>query len=430
MILKESIIKKVSAPYHGISKILSKSYVLQESLLVIMTLVPLLLKPIAGVSQDIPPDGIADLEIERSTLCVPVLAELEVLNLGLQPLGIRSERLRQIAAWIAIEDRSMMDSLNINDPTEAAVRDWFLSDGRLAQSLSDPNQANQQTIQQQRTVGRELIRARIQATSEEIQAEAQRIIDEAGDIGTSANTCEGAILIRSAVIAACGSEQNSICEAAKSSDANSAYRFVDSPEDLWGVQEFRPWTSPGPLQTGPDGQIGGATTIGFARQGNVELSVAFSPLIRPRSEMTTEDIQNFQTVLDSIGFEFDHPELIYAPGLGIRATLPETLAGEDSYALHFGAIETGDIIWGGDSGTGAPIEITMLLTPIHILKLTQGEILELTALRSLEDGSAEALFSLPLTPVNQVTATQSLLAYMATQMPEDLKLLVPPREDH
>ena len=423
---KERIINKVSAPYYRFSKILSQSDRLQQYLLVIITLISSLLKPIAVVSQDIAPDGIADLEIERSTLCMPVLAGLDALNLGLQPLGIRSERLYQITAWIAIEDRSMMDSLNIDAPTEAAVRDWFLSDGRLAQSLLDTNQANQQTIQQQRTVARELIRARVQASLDEIQAEAQTIIDQAGDVGTDANTCEGAILIRSAVLAACGSEQNPICDAAKSRDASSAYRFVDSPEDLWGVQEFRPWTPPGPLQLGPDGQISGAATVGFTRQGNVALSVTFSPLIRPRSEMTREDIQDFQIVLDSIGFEFDHPELIYAPGLGIRATLPEALAGEDSYAIHFGAIETGDIIWGGDSDTGAPIEITILLTPIHILKLTQGETLELTALRSLEDGSAEALFSLPLTSVNQVSATQSLLAYMATQMPEDLKLLVPP----
>ena len=62
------------------------------------------------------------------------------------------------------------------------------------------------------------------------------------------------------------------------------------------------------------------------------------------------------------------------------------------------------------------------------MTLTQGEPLELTALRSLDDGSTEALFSLGLTPVNQVSATQALLAYMATQMPQDLNLLVPPRD--
>ena len=60
------------------------------------------------------------------------------------------------------------------------------------------------------------------------------------------------------------------------------------------------------------------------------------------------------------------------------------------------------------------------------MKLTQGESLELTAIRSLDDGSDEALFGLALTPVNQVAATQSLLAYMATQMPQDLNILVPP----
>ena len=380
-------------------------------------------KPVIGVAQDAPPAGIAEIELERSRLCVPVLTQLDELNLQLQPLGIRTERLRQIAAAIAIEDRTVMDSLNVTDPTEAAVRDWFLSDGRLAQSFLD---TNEQTIQQQRAVDRELIKGTIQATLEGIQSEAQGIIEDAGDFGPEASSCEGAVLIRSAVIEACGSEQNLICDAARPANSDGAYRFVDSPEDLWDVQEFRPWTSPGPLQLAPDGQLDGASTVAFARQGNVAFSVAFRPDIRPRTDMAPENIQTFQTLLDSIGFEFNHPELIYAPALTIRATLPEPLAGEDRYAIHFGAIEAGDIIWEGASGTGAPIEISILLTPIHIVKLTQGESLELTAIRSLDDSSDEALFGLALTPVNQVAATQALLAYMATQMPQDLNLLVPP----
>jgi len=391
--------------------------------MMLILLLAVLSKPVIGVAQDAPPAGIAEIELERSRVCVPVLSQLDALNLQLQPLGIRTERLRQIAAAIAIEDRTVMDSLNVNDPTESAVRDWFLSDGRLAQSFLD---TNQQTILQQRTVDRELIKGTVQATLEGIQSEAQGIIEEAGDFGAEASSCEGAILIRSAVIEACGSEQNLICDAAKPANSDGAYRFVDSPEDLWDVQEFRPWTSPGPLQLAPDGQLDGASTVAFARQGNVAFSVAFQPDIRPRADMAPENIQTFQTLLDSIGFEFNHPELIYAPALTIRATLPEPLAGEDRYAIHFGAIEGGDVIWEGPSGTGDPIEISILLTPIHIVKLTQGESLELTAIRSLDDGSDEALFGLALTPVNQVAATQSLLAYMATQMPQDLNILVPP----
>ena len=391
--------------------------------MMLILLLAVLSKPVIGVAQDAPPAGIAEIELERSRVCVPVLSQLDALNLQLQPLGIRTERLRQIAAAIAIEDRTVMDSLNVNDPTESAVRDWFLSDGRLAQSFLD---TNQQTILQQRTVDRELIKGTVQATLEGIQSEAQGIIEEAGDFGAEASSCEGAILIRSAVIEACGSEQNLICDAAKPANSDGAYRFVDSPEDLWDVQEFRPWTSPGPLQLAPDGQLDGASTVAFARQGNVAFSVAFQPDIRPRADMAPENIQTFQTLLDSIGFEFNHPELIYAPALTIRATLPEPLAGEDRYAIHFGAIEGGDVIWEGPSGTGAPIEISILLTPIHIVKLTQGESLELTAIRSLDDSSDEALFGLALTPVIQVAATQALLAYMATQMPQDLNLLVPP----
>ena len=420
----EWIKKAVNKLFDGPGKIESKQKLSERSLLMMVTvLCAVLSKPATGVAQDAPPAGIAEIELERSRVCVPVLSQLDALNLQLQPLGIRTERLRQIAAAIAIEDRTVMDSLNVNDPTESAVRDWFLSDGRLAQSFLD---TNQQTILQQRTVDRELIKGTVQATLEGIQSEAQGIIEEAGDFEAEANSCEGAILIRSAVIEACGSEQNLICDAAKPANSDGAYRFVDSPEDLWDVQEFRPWTSPGPLQLAPDGQLDGASTVAFARQGNVAFSVAFQPDIRPRADMAPENIQTFQTLLDSIGFEFNHPELIYAPALTIRATLPEPLAGEDRYAIHFGAIEGGDVIWEGPSGTGDPIEISILLTPIHIVKLTQGESLELTAIRSLDDGSDEALFGLALTPVNQVAATQSLLAYMATQMPQDLNILVPP----
>tara|TARA_B100000470_G_scaffold215925_1_gene198667 strand:- start:374 stop:1648 length:1275 start_codon:yes stop_codon:yes gene_type:complete len=420
----EWIKKAVNKLLDGPGKIESKQKLSERSLLMMVTvLCAVLSKPATGVAQDAPPAGIAEIELERSRVCVPVLSQLDALNLQLQPLGIRTERLRQIAAAIAIEDRTVMDSLNVNDPTESAVRDWFLSDGRLAQSFLD---TNQQTILQQRTVDRELIKGTVQATLEGIQSEAQGIIEEAGDFGAEASSCEGAILIRSAVIEACGSEQNLICDAAKPANSDGAYRFVDSPEDLWDVQEFRPWTSPGPLQLAPDGQLDGASTVAFARQGNVAFSVAFQPDIRPRADMAPENIQTFQTLLDSIGFEFNHPELIYAPALTIRATLPEPLAGEDRYAIHFGAIEGGDVIWEGPSGTGDPIEISILLTPIHIVKLTQGESLELTAIRSLDDGSDEALFGLALTPVNQVAATQSLLAYMATQMPQDLNILVPP----
>tara|TARA_B000000460_G_scaffold31433_1_gene19774 strand:+ start:136 stop:1410 length:1275 start_codon:yes stop_codon:yes gene_type:complete len=420
----EWIKKAVNKLFDGPGKIESKQKLSERSLLMMVTvLCAVLSKPATGVAQDAPPAGIAEIELERSRVCVPVLSQLDALNLQLQPLGIRTERLRQIAAAIAIEDRTVMDSLNVNDPTESAVRDWFLSDGRLAQSFLD---TNQQTILQQRTVDRELIKGTVQATLEGIQSEAQGIIEEAGDFGAEASSCEGAILIRSAVIEACGSEQNLICDAAKPANSDGAYRFVDSPEDLWDVQEFRPWTSPGPLQLAPDGQLDGASTVAFARQGNVAFSVAFQPDIRPRADMAPENIQTFQTLLDSIGFEFNHPELIYAPALTIRATLPEPLAGEDRYAIHFGAIEGGDVIWEGPSGTGDPIEISILLTPIHIVKLTQGESLELTAIRSLDDGSDEALFGLALTPVNQVAATQSLLAYMATQMPQDLNILVPP----
>ena len=382
--------------------------------------------PASIAAQDAPPVGFVELEIKRSRECVGVLKRLNDLNQSLQPFGLRSERMRLLLGAIALEDRNIMDSLDREDPTESAVYDWFVSDGRLAQSIVD---SGNQSLQQQRTINREQIRGTIQAHAEVIQGDARAIMDGADGLGAEANPCDGAILIRPVVLEACETEESPVCDVAADSAGSPGYSFVESPEDLWGVQELRPWSQPGGLQIEADGTLGGARTVASARHGNVVLTVAFSPLILERSALSEEEAAEFDEILDSLGFEFDHPDLVYAPSLAVRATLPEPLAGEDTYVLHFGEVEDADLLWTGPAGTGELIEVPVVLDARHVMLLQSGQPIRLTAVQSVEDADNEAVFTLELTTINQVTATRALLGYMAGQMVDDLNRLAPPRGD-
>jgi hypothetical protein len=159
----------------------------------------------------------------------------------------------------------------------------------------------------------------------------------------------------------------------------------------------------------------------------VVLTVGFSPLIQPRASISEENASELDAILDSLGFEFNHPDLAYAPSLAVRATLPQPLAGEDSYVLHFGEAEDADILWTGPAGTGEVIEVPVVLDPTHVMRLQAGEPIRFTAVQTVEGTDNEALFTLELTTVNQVAATRALLGYMANQMVDDLMRLVPPR---
>ena len=75
----------------GPGEILSKQRLSKRYLqMMLILLLAVLSKPVIGVAQDAPPAGIAEIELERSRLCVPVLTQLDELNLQLQPLGIRT----------------------------------------------------------------------------------------------------------------------------------------------------------------------------------------------------------------------------------------------------------------------------------------------------------------------------------------------------
>jgi len=369
--------------------------------------------------------GLAAIEGARSSTCVGVLARVDVLDRTLRPLAERSQRLLAISQAIALESREVIDSLRVADPTEDAVRAWFVADGALAQRFVDTQDPS---INQERTAARQRIRATVDSTLAAVQAEADTHLDASGDLTAAAAPCEGAILVRPAVLEACQSESSPVCDAARETEPAGRYLFVENAMDLWDVSEFRPWTDPGPLRMGSDGQIMGARTIAYARQGNVVVTVALSPLLQQRANLTPEELARFEGIVDSLGFEFSHPDIAFVPSLGILITLPEPIAGETFYVLHFGSPEEAELIWTGPAATGAPIDAVVVLNPDYAAALAGGSPISLTAVvgGAEEGGDNEAMFSIQLTPVNQNRATQSLLGYMAGQLSADLATLVPP----
>ena len=371
------------------------------------------------------PTGLAVIESERSRSCVDVMSRLDALDRTLAPLAERSQRLLAIAEAVALEDRTIMESLDQSDLIESQIHAWFVSDGELAQRYVA---TLAQQLVEERATAREAIKVMVSDAIAAVQTEADQTISATGDLAQRAGPCDGAIFVRSAVLEACATNSGPLCdEAAQEPSEASRFRFVDSPEAIWDVQEIRPWTNPTPLQATPDGQLDGARTIGFARSGNIVVSVAFSPLIRDREELTPEETQLFQVTNDSLGIQFTHPDLAFAPALAIRATLPMPLGDESTYVLHFGTPEAADVVWTGAPGTGAPFEDSVPLGAAHVGRLQAGEPITFTALRSSEGGENEAVFTIELTSVNQARASQALVAYMAEQLGRDLAALVRPR---
>jgi len=378
--------------------------------------------PTRASAQDAPV-GFGDLEMARSRDCVGVLARMDVLNAALQPLGVQAERLRVLTEAIALEDRDIMPSLDQTNSVEKAVRAWFVADGLLAQSFLD---SGKEDLRRQRGIGREQIRGTMQAAGAAVQAQAQALIDASGDLAAEAGPCDGAIFVRSAVVEACQAQTGLVCTAAATPGPDSIFRFVDSPEELWDVQELRPWTVPGPLRVAPNGSLTGARTVAFARHGNVVISVAFAPMIQERASLSEEEAAQFAEILDSLGLVFEHPLLAFAPSLAVRATLPEALAGENVYVLHFGSADDADVVWTAPAGTGGVLESPVVLLAHQVVRLQNGEALTLTAIVGGDGDDNEAVYSLDVTTVNQSSAARGLLGYMAQGMAADLLRLVPP----
>jgi len=375
------------------------------------------------VQEEQPPVHLAALEAARSRSCVEVLTRLERLDTQLTPFAARAQRLLGIAGAIELEETTVVDSLRVTDPLEAEVSEWFRSDQALAQQYVN---GQSQAILDQRTAGRHAIQDRLRAAIDSVQAQADSIITPEGDISAQASTCSGAILVRGAAVEACAGVTSRVCSAARDSSASDPFRFVDSADDLWFRQEFRPWTTPTPLQLTPQGQLTGARTVGATRVGNLVLSVAFSPLLRARSEVPPDQMATLDSIDTALGIQSTHPDVTFAPALSVQANLPDKLDEEDYYVLHLGPPETPDILWIGEAGTGQPLAGSVALAPAHVASLLAGEPVTLTAVRDTEDGEPQGLWAIELSSVNQVPPIQALLGYMSQQLSVDLMRLVPP----
>jgi len=370
------------------------------------------------------PENLAEVELARSHACVAVLGRLDELDAKLAPLAQRSQRLLSVGEAVALEDDSVVDSLDASDPLESAVRAWFEADAALAARIVDQQSPE---LQQERATGREAIKAQIDQALASLQSEADSVIASTGDLQAQAGRCTGAILVRSAVLETCGATESPVCDAARdSARVDPTYRFVATPEDLWDLQELRPWTAPGALTVAPTGQMAGARTVGATRIGNVAVTIAFSPWLQRRADLTPEAAERVQILTDSLGFGSRHPDLVFVPSLLFRATLPEPIAGETSYLFHFGPPEQADVVLVATAGTGLPLEGRVPLTPSHLARLQAGEPMTLTAVRQAEDGETEALYAIELTALNQGAATSALTRYMSGQLAGDLTRLVPP----
>jgi hypothetical protein len=380
--------------------------------------------PVPTSGQEQPPAGLAAVEAARSRDCVGVLGRLAEVDASLAPLAARSQRLIGVAQAVALEERSVVDSLDASDEVESEVLAWFLADRELAERyLAERDEA----LVEERAAAREAIKARISAALEAVQAQANEVISSSGDLMSRASGCDGAVFIRGPVLEACETTSSPVCEAARGSEPDDRFRFVDRPEDLWDHQELRTWTSPGPLQAAPDGQLGGARTVAMTRTGNLLVSVAFAPLLQDRSGLTPEVADRLSVIDDSLGIESSHPDIAVAPSIGLHANLPSPLADESGYVLHFGTPDSADVVWSGPSGTGQIIQASVPLAAAHVARLVGGQPINFTAVRESEAGAPEAVFSVQLTSVNQAAATGALLAYMTDGLSADLARLVQPR---
>lgn len=385
-------------------------------------LAALILVPAPLIAQtETPPPGLAQVERDRSSRCVDVLERVAALDAELEPLALQTRRFRAIAQAIAIEDPAVVESLDPDNTAEMAVRDWFATDAVLAQRFVDTGDA---ALQEQRAAGREMIKQTVTDAAVAVQQQADSILTAHEETVLAAGPCDGAIFVRESVAEACQSGSGPLCDAvALPEGEQTRFAFVDDPNLMWDLREFRPWTAPTALQPGPTGQLEGARTIGYVRVGNVVATVALSPMLRARSEVTPNERFAWQQTNETLGLIFDHPTIAFTPGLGMRAALPYALADEDEYIVHFGDPSAPDVIWRGAADTGAAIEATLALGAQHVIRLRSGEPVTLTALQS-----GDPQYSIEIDTTGQVQATEALLSYMALQLSTDLKELVPPVE--
>lgn len=384
------------------------------------------LTPLALRAQETPPAGLAAVEVARSQACVAALGRLEDLNTRLEPFAVRMERLRALGRAVSLEDRAEAGEMEAADSVAQAVARWFVADSALAaRYLAQRDTA----IQEERTRERNAILDLVRGTMEAVAEEAQGQLGDAAEIEAAAAPCEAAILVRAAVVETCAGAQSLVCRQAAAADVPGPFRFVESPEDLWDVEDFRPWSSPTPLQGTPQGALVGGRTVAQARRANVTIGVALAPMLRNRADLGEEEAARFQANLDSLGFTFEHPLLTMAPALDIQAAVPAPIGGETHILVHFGDLSGDDIIWSTEVGAGGVFTASVPATAAQLARLAAGEPVSLTAVKVPEDKEqeADAVYSVSILTVNQVQSTTALLEYMrGGALARDLAALVQP----
>ncbi len=416
----------VSVPTDPTSRSLSLRTLVRP--IVTLALFALLSVSATGLSaQDEPPAGMAAVELARSRACVRPLSRLQALDNTMQPQVRRFNRLDSIAEAVALEDTSIVASLNAKDSVEARVRRWFHSDQDLARRIVETNSDSLRTVRQ---TGRDTIKAVLQRAMAGVQATARAKADSAhaDSVQVAAAPCAGMVFVRSAVRQACQGISSTLCRvaAADSARPGDPFQFVDSANDLWNIQQFLPWSDPTPVQVNPGGGLGGARTQASSRRGNIIVVVAVQPVLRPTSGLDSAQVEQAHAVLDSLGFTFDVPGFAMTPALMLEANLPHPIGGETTYLLHFGDLGKADIIWSGNADTGKPIRIMTPLTPEILKKLEAGTPMGFSAVKIPKEANAKAIpvFTIGVIQVNEAQAVSSLADYMSKQLGEDLKKLV------
>jgi len=348
----------------------------------------------------------------RSRACVGALTDLGGLEASIEPYAQRVARLNELGVAVSLEKRQEALPLDGNDPIEAAVASWFSADSALAVRFLEEGDS---TILVERGNARADILSRMRQSIQEVSAEAQGRLNEGAAIQTAAEPCTGAILIRGAVLEQCGSQSNPVCDAARAEGFQGAYRFIDTPNSLWGVEAYGPWSEPAPIQLGPAGEMVGASTSAHARIGNVEIRLTLRPLLRMRSELTDEEVAQYQANLDSLGFTFDHPGFTMAPGIDLQGTLPPPLGGETHYILHFGDLSGDDVIWSIEAVESGPFRAVFPARAQDLARLRAGELTSLSAIRAPENEgeSGEAIFTISFLEVSQEQRVGALLQYLS-----------------
>jgi len=407
--------------------------------------VPILLLPVLLTAQEpetvepIPsepvPSELATSELERSRTCVPVLTRLAALEAELNPLAERAQRIGALNQAIGLEDRGRVAPLALEDPLEAAVDRWFERDEELALAYAD---SGDDAVLTERNAARQAMRDQLREAFEAVNAQAAERMEAEGELGEAAQVCDGAILVRSAVLEVCEGSAGPVCAEARNRELAGAgrYRFVDAPEDLWDMEQLRPWTDPSPLLPSPEGGLAGAQTGTLLRRGNLTFVLSLETLIQDRSLVDDAEAAEFDAHLDELGIEFDDPRFVMTPALAVALDITTPLGGETHYLLHFGDLSDppNQVFWTVPASGNGPIQGLFPAPGWVLLQLAQGAEVSLTAVQIPEgeptEGQgmeAEAVFTLELTSVGQMPAVTALLSYMASgDLAQDLARLIPP----